>query len=348
MKNKVMNRISALLVSIILLIGMTTTAFAADAGSEGVKLLGADASKNVPFFVENMFPGDSVSKDFNIQISHQKAVTLYYHADIRPGYEVLAEVLNIKIELPEKGETLYNGLMRDMPNSVQYGIEANEQELLYRITVYLDSSVGMINGIDTDGKRYMYQELIADFRWWYLDAPSQTAVKLAAEKVLDGQYPRGSAFTFLLQDASGNTVQTVKNTDGLIEFSALPFEETGTYTYYISEQAGTDSKISYDPVQYKVDIAVTQEGGSYQTTVSYERDGKAYGVLPRFVNATKGSPGEPDKPVDPDKPDKPDNPKTGDESNLELYIGLCAVSLAGLLLLLLFYKRRKKEDVGRE
>lgn len=89
-----------------------------------------------------------------------------------------------------------------------------------------------------------------------------------------------------------------------------------------------------------------QEGSFYQTTVSYERDGKAYATLPRFVNTTKGSPGEPDEPIDPDKPYKPDNPKTGDESNIELYIELCAVSMAGLLLLLFF--KRKKEDAGRE
>ena len=84
---------------------------------------------------ENMFPGDSVSKDFNIQVSHQKAITLYYHADIRPGYEVLAEVLHIKIELPEKGETLYNGLMRDMPNSVPVSythLDVYKRQSLYR------------------------------------------------------------------------------------------------------------------------------------------------------------------------------------------------------------------------
>ena len=78
----------------------------------------------------------------------------------------------------------------------------------------------------------------------------------------------------------------------------------------------------------------------------YKRQGKAYATLPRFVNTTKGSPGEPDEPIDPDKPYKPDNPKTGDESNIELYIELCAVSMAGLLLLLFF--KRKKEDAGCE
>lgn len=344
---QIMQPISCLLLILLLTFGMASAAFAADGGETTMQLGKADISGNVPFSITNMFPGDSVSKDFIIEVSHKKAITLFYHADIRPGFEVLAEVLNIKIELPEKGETLYNGLMRDMPNSVQYGMESSEQSLLYRITVYLDTSVGNINEIDTDGRRYMNQELIADFRWWYLEEPGPAEVKLAAEKVLGGQYPRGSAFIFLLQDASGNTVQTAKNTDGLIEFSALHFENSGTYIYYISEQAGTDSKISYDPVRYKVKIAVTQEGGSYQTTVSYERDGKAYATLPRFVNTTKGSPDEPDKPVHPDKPDKPDNPKTGDESNIELYIGLCAVSLAGLFLLL-FFKRRKKEDAGRE
>lgn len=345
-RTKIMQQISCLLLILLLTLGIASTAFAVDGCETTVRLSEADISGNIPFSITNMFPGDSVSKDFIIEVSHKRAITLYYHADIRPGFEVLAEVLNLKIELPNKGETLYNGLIRDMPNSVQYGMESSEQSLIYRITVYLDTSVGNINEIDTDGRRYMYQELTADFRWWYLEEPGSAEIKLAAEKVLDGQYPRGSAFTFLLQDDSGNTVQTVKNTDGLIEFSVLHFKNSGTYIYYISEQTFTDSKISYDPVRYKVEITVMQEGSFYQTTVSYERDGKAYATLPRFVNTTKGSPGEPDEPIDPDKPYKPDNPKTGDESNIELYIELCAVSMAGLLLLLFF--KRKKEDAGRE
>ena len=220
-RTKIMQQISCLLLILLLTLGIASTAFAADGCETTVRLSEADISGNIPFSITNMFPGDSVSKDFIIEVSHKRAITLYYHADIRPGFEVLAEVLNIKIELPDKGETLYNGLMRDMPNSVQYGMESSEQSLIYRITVYLDTSVGNINEIDTDGRRYMYQELTADFRWWYLEEPGSAVIKLAAEKVLDGQYPRGSAFTFLLQDDSGNTVQTVKNTDGLIEFSVL-------------------------------------------------------------------------------------------------------------------------------
>lgn len=49
--------------------------------------------------------------------------------------------------------------MRDMPESLQYTLAgANEQDdLFYKITAYLDTSVG---------NEYQNLGLVADFRWW--------------------------------------------------------------------------------------------------------------------------------------------------------------------------------------
>lgn len=326
---------------LIVLLAMTTPPVAlAASNTQNVRLTSSDEVSLAPFSVENMFPGDSVTKDFTITVAHQDDVTIYYHADIRLGFEILAEVLKTKIVLPDKDTTLYDGLMRDMPSALQYNLPVGENSLRYTITVYLDTGVGNITELDTDGKRYMYQRLVADFSWWYLSEdepgpgePFPVKVKLIAEKLLDGRYARGSAYTFLLMDDEKKAVQSVKNTDGLVSFESLSFDGAGTYIYYLTEQKGSDARVTYDPVIYKITIDVDENGGA---NVSYERDGRPYSALPRFVNTTTG------EPVDPNKPDYPDNPHTGDDANIGLYAALAVSSLA--VLIVLFAVRRKKEN----
>ena len=115
---------------------------------------------STPFHCPNMFPGDVEKHVYKVRVSHVGTVTVRYHADIRPGYEKLAEVLMCKVELRGEAEPLYDGLMRDMPESLNHRITAagrKTTDLIYDITVYLDTSVG---------NEYMNKELYADFRWW--------------------------------------------------------------------------------------------------------------------------------------------------------------------------------------
>lgn len=354
MRKVIPKQLLAFVSALLLVIGCSMTAFAAETDSDKMRLNTPDESGNTAFAVENMFPGDAETKDFTVKVNHKEPITLYYHADIRPGYEKLAEVMMVKIELPEKSNTLYDGLMRDMPSALEHQLAADEKEVIYRITAYLDTSVG---------NDYQFQSLIADFRWWYEeetsgggedpdpDKPSSAPVKFAAEKILDGQYPRGNEFSFVLTDEDGKTVQTVKNRDGLIEFDTIRFNKAGTYTYYIREQVGSDDDIRYDTAIYKAIVTVTEEADAYAATVSYEKDGETYQVLPRFVNKTKednsgDDPGttEPTDPTDPSLPDAPDNPKTGDDSNITLYMTMMLGALAALIFLLFLMKRKKEEE----
>lgn len=125
---------------------------------------------NTPFQVTNMFPGDRETKYYCVKVSYKGDIIVRYHADIRPGYEKLAEVLKVKIRLLDTDETLYDGLMRDMPKSLNHALyttEKTQSELYYEITSYLDTSVG---------NEYQDKDLIADFRWWVeetenLDSP---------------------------------------------------------------------------------------------------------------------------------------------------------------------------------
>lgn len=143
-----------------------TTAKAATTSTAGKKqaatidLYNKQPEENTPFQVGNMFPGDRETKYFRVQVSYHDKVTVHYKATVRPGYEKLAQVLKVKIRLLTTGETLYNGLMRDMPDSLTHKLvsaDSTTDELYYEITAYLDTSVG---------NAYQNKDLIADFSWW--------------------------------------------------------------------------------------------------------------------------------------------------------------------------------------
>lgn len=114
------------------------------------------------------------------------------------------------------------------------------------------------------------------------------SVTLTAEKTLDGSAPEGSDFTFLLQEKDGKVLQEKKNIRSAVSFEPLTFDQVGTYTYYIREQAGNDSQISYNPSVYEVIVIVTQPG-DYKASDSYQKDGKTYTDIPIFADKTKRS-----------------------------------------------------------
>ena len=125
-----------------------------------IELYNKQPEDNTPFNVGNMFPGDSETKYFRVQVSYCDKVTVHYKAAVREGYEKLAEVLKVKVKLLTTGETMYDGLMKDMPDSVTYKLasaKSTTDELYYEITAYLDTSVG---------NEYQNKDLIADFSWW--------------------------------------------------------------------------------------------------------------------------------------------------------------------------------------
>ncbi len=156
-------RLFAVLLAVLLVVGLSTATFAAE--TDTIRLGTPEESGNTAFAVTNMFPGDAETKDFTVKADHTDPITLYYRADIRPGSEKLAEVMMVKVELPEKGITLYDGLLRDMPSALAHELAGNEKQILYRITAYLSTGVG---------NEYMYKSLTADFRWWYTEEPSTT------------------------------------------------------------------------------------------------------------------------------------------------------------------------------
>lgn len=149
-------RCFALLLAVALLLGGTALAAQEETS---LSLYRRHASDSTPFQATNLFPGDTLTKSYYIDVSYTGSLTLHFHADIRDGYEKLAEVLRCKVAL-RGGAVLYDGLMRDMPQSLDCALPTTDEGsamVVYDITAYLDTSVG---------NDYMSQPLYADFRWW--------------------------------------------------------------------------------------------------------------------------------------------------------------------------------------
>lgn len=172
------------------------------------------AEDAAPFRLTNMFPGDSQTKGYLVEVSHKGTVTVRFRANIREGYEKLAEVLKCRVELRNEKPPLYDGLMRDMPESINRRISSTfgkTTELTYDITVYLDTSVG---------NDYMNRELVTDFCWWVLEEDSDTTSLPETETTAaeDSADPHDTTVPDETTDADDSTV---------IEDTTVPDDTTG-------------------------------------------------------------------------------------------------------------------------
>lgn len=134
--------------------------------------------------------------------------------------------------------------------------------------------------------------------------PTPAKVSISGEKYLNTLVPT-TQFDFVLKDASGNVVETVKNNGKNITFSDLTFDDAGIYNYTVSEVAGDDGMVTYDDTIYNVTITVTLDKES-NTLVAYTAitaNGESAQII--FNNSTKNAPIDPPKP----QPDPNPNPK---------------------------------------
>lgn len=178
-------RILALALAISVIFPMLTSRVLAagtySASHNGTKLAlyRGQSSGDLAFSVKNMLPGDRVSGSYPVQVSYRGTLTLHFHADVRKDSQILAEVLKCRLSIG--GRTLYDGLMKDMPTSVDYALPQNSgstKTITYDILVYLDTSVG---------NRYQNRALTADFRWW-VDAPEGSDGSLTPPSTADSSH----------------------------------------------------------------------------------------------------------------------------------------------------------------
>ncbi len=159
-------------------------------------------------------------------------------------------------------------------------------------------------------------------------------VQLEGTKTLTGAKLKDQQFTFQLFQADekfaaqGKALQSVHNAaDGAIKFANLKFDAEGTYNYVIVEKNDAQKNFTYDNTVWCVTVEVTDDGEGKliaETTVQAKGNTEAAETF-TFANTYK----------------KPEAPKTGDDSNLALWIALAAISCAGIAGLVFTGKKRK-------
>jgi len=126
--------------------------------TEYIKLYKNNNEFNEKFNVLNMFPGDAETKYYCVNVSYKNDITLKYSASIDSKYK-LGDVLKFKVKLIGNDELLYDGLIKDMPEYIDYNTSSDEEvseDFCYEITTYLDTSVG---------NEYQENEAVVNFRW---------------------------------------------------------------------------------------------------------------------------------------------------------------------------------------
>lgn len=158
-----------------------------------------------------------------------------------------------------------------------------------------------------------------DFNNTYTATP--TSVLLGGTKVLDGRALAEGEFTFVLNDADGNELQTVtNNAQGGFCFDQITYDAAGTYEYTISEVKGDAEGVTYDDATIAVKVVVTDNGKGALEVTELTYDGKT--ELPVFTNTYV-------KPVEPPKDDS-GLMQTGDSTStfVGVIAGLGALSVA--------------------
>lgn len=148
-----------------------------------------------------------------------------------------------------------------------------------------------------------------------------TSVLLGGTKVLDGRALAEGEFTFVLNDADGNELQTVtNNAQGGFCFDQITYDAPGTYEYTIYEVKGDAEGVTYDDATIAVKVVVTDNGKGALEVTELTYDGKT--ELPVFTNTYV-------KPVEPPKDDS-GLMQTGDSTStfVGVIAGLGALSVA--------------------
>lgn len=119
------------------------------------------------------------------------------------------------------------------------------------------------------------------------DAPHSGQATISTIKQLQGSTLQEGQFAFVLKDANGKVLQTMKNgADGDVNF-VLDYTKTGTYEYAISEvvpegaEGNVKDHITYDATEHKVTVKVTNGTGQLDAKVTYDNGSE---TPPTFTN----------------------------------------------------------------
>lgn len=155
------------------------------------------------------------------------------------------------------------------------------------------------------------------FKNVYEAAPA--TVTLNAKKVLEGAELADGEFTFRLENGGQLMDEATNGADGNVTFHELTLKQAGTYTFTVSEIAGSEEGVTYDSSQKTVTVTVTDDGNG-QLQASVEGNGQTFTntYVKPAAGDTNADAGDADKAI----------PQTGDTNNAALPIVVATVAVA--------------------
>ncbi len=103
---------------------------------------------------------------------------------------------------------------------------------------------------------------------------TEASVSFAGKKTLTGgRKLKADDFSFILKDASGKSLETVKNkADGTFAFTEITYQTEGTYVYTLEEVQGDTKGITYDNAKYTLTVTVADVNGELKATTVITKD----------------------------------------------------------------------------
>ena len=107
---------------------------------------------------------------------------------------------------------------------------------------------------------------------------SPVTTKFDFTKKLEGRPLKDKEFSFVLKDAEGNEIETVKNdADGNVTFTALNYDKTkvGTHKYTVEEviPATKEERMDYDTMKANITVTVSKSGHVLTTVTTFASEG---------------------------------------------------------------------------
>lgn len=184
------------------------------------------------------------------------------------GRVEFAPLLFTKARLNGRDRAVFRYSVRER-NTGAAGVQYDGHHAAWTVTVTDDNSgqlkANVTNPSETEGRfvnSYSSQPVtVTPKARKTLDNPSGTLRLLNADE-----------FTFELQDANGETLQSKANkADGTVTFDKITYDTVGEHDYRIIEQSGKLAGITYDQTVHMMHVTVTDNGyGQLKATVIYD------------------------------------------------------------------------------
>lgn len=184
------------------------------------------------------------------------------------GRVEFAPLLFTKARLNGRDRAVFRYSVRER-NTGAAGVQYDGHHAAWTVTVTDDNSgqlkANVTNPSETEGRfvnSYSSQPVtVTPKARKTLDNPSGTLRLLNADE-----------FTFELQDANGETLQSKANkADGTVTFDKITYDTVGEHDYRIIEQSGKLAGITYDQTVHMMHVTVTDNGyGQLNAAVTYD------------------------------------------------------------------------------